>query len=117
MDADLVGRDRELAAAAGRLTARLTARLGPAAGDGRPVAICTDRPADAVVAMLAVLSSGRAYTVVPPTLPDREQRRRHTQDQHDQRQERGQTGQPAARAAAVAAHCSPFSPRTSRASP
>jgi amino acid adenylation domain-containing protein len=56
----------ELNAAANRLAHRLR-RLG--AGPDRPVAVCAERSAEQVVAMLATWKSGGAYLPLDPSLP------------------------------------------------
>lgn len=68
---------RQLKEAVERLAARITDRLGAPrdAAPVAPVAICTDRLPDALVAMLAVLATGRPYTMLPSQLPVPEQRR------------------------------------------
>lgn len=65
---------RELDAAANRLAAYLAAESG-LPESGATVAICTDRLPDALVAMLAVLKAGHAYTVVGAGAPREEIRR------------------------------------------
>ncbi|WP_066943031.1 AMP-binding protein [Streptomyces lushanensis] len=65
---------RELDGSANRLAAYLVAR-GGAPGAGSTVAICTEQPLDALVAMVAALKAGYAYTVVAPGTPREEMRR------------------------------------------
>ncbi|MYV53705.1 AMP-binding protein [Streptomyces sp. SID3212] len=65
----------ELDAAAGRLAARLSVTEG-LPPSGATLAVATDRVPDVVVAMLAVLKAGHAYTVIAPDTPRREIRRR-----------------------------------------
>ncbi|MFJ2649932.1 AMP-binding protein [Streptomyces sp. NPDC087420] len=65
----------ELDSAAGRLAARLAATEG-LPPSGATLAIATDRVPGVVVAMLAVLKAGHAYTVIAPDTPRREIRRR-----------------------------------------
>ncbi|MET9480341.1 AMP-binding protein [Streptomyces sp. NPDC006638] len=65
----------ELDAAAARLAARLSVTEG-LPPPGATLAIATDRGPDAVVAMLAVLKAGHAYTVIAPATPRREIGRR-----------------------------------------
>ncbi|MFF2527011.1 AMP-binding protein, partial [Streptomyces liangshanensis] len=65
----------ELDSAAARLAARLAA-AGGLPPPGATLAITTDRLPDALVAMLAVLKAGYAYTVIAPGTPRREIARR-----------------------------------------
>jgi acyl-coenzyme A synthetase/AMP-(fatty) acid ligase len=59
---------RQLDARANRLAAHLGGSGGPPAARST-VAICLDRLPDTLVAILAVLKAGHAYTVVAPRLP------------------------------------------------
>ncbi|MEV7678432.1 AMP-binding protein [Streptomyces sp. NPDC088341] len=65
---------QELDGSANRLAAYLLARAG-VPESGATVAICTERPLDALVAMLAALKSGYAYAVVAPGTAREETRR------------------------------------------
>ena len=57
---------RELLARAGRLASHLAAR---GAGKGTLVALCLERSADMVVALLAILKTGSAYVPLDPAFP------------------------------------------------
>ncbi|WP_260639566.1 non-ribosomal peptide synthetase [Streptomyces angustmyceticus] len=59
---------RELNERANRLARYLVAR---GAGPGAVVAVCLERGADLVVALLAALKSGAAYALLDPAFPDR----------------------------------------------
>ncbi|MFE7568230.1 AMP-binding protein [Streptomyces sp. NPDC057539] len=64
----------QLDAEAGQLAAYLAAHAGlPASGS--TVAICTRRPYEVLVSILAVLKSGHAYAVLNPSAPAQEQHR------------------------------------------
>ncbi|MFJ1913357.1 AMP-binding protein [Streptomyces sp. NPDC088147] len=69
-DSDRIGYER-LDAEAGRLAAYL-ATNGGLPDSGSTVAICAQRPAEVLVAILAVLKAGHAYAVVDPGTPARE---------------------------------------------
>ncbi|MER8071904.1 AMP-binding protein [Streptomyces sp. NPDC094034] len=64
----------QLDADAGQLAAYLTASAG-LPESGSTVAICTRRPYDVLVSILAVLKSGHAYAVLNPSTPAQEQHR------------------------------------------
>ncbi|CAA2105845.1 Phenyloxazoline synthase MbtB [Methylobacterium bullatum] len=65
---------RTLAAEAEALAGELDARLGPPAGSDELVAVALSKGWRQVVAVLAVLISGRAYMPLDPDLPDARQR-------------------------------------------
>ncbi|MFE4912907.1 AMP-binding protein [Streptomyces sp. NPDC056652] len=72
-DSDQIGYER-LDAEAGRLAAYLASNAG-LSDSGSTVAICARRPAEVLVAILAVLKAGHAYAVLDPDTPAQEQHR------------------------------------------
>ncbi|MGW2509613.1 AMP-binding protein [Streptomyces scopuliridis] len=69
-DSDRIGYER-LDADAGQLAAYLDAHAG-LPDSGSTVAICTQRPAEVLVSILAVLKAGHAYAVLDPGTPAEE---------------------------------------------